>query len=72
MVIVWTALRLRSVSAILGALLLVGSFVVAATGRPDTLYLNQFNSTQALHYLLAAGLLGLAWPRAGRVALTAA
>ncbi len=71
-VIVWTAIQLRSLSAILGALLLVGSFVVAATGKPDTLYLNQFNSTQALHYLLAAGLLGLLWPRARAAGVAAA
>ena len=49
--------------AIVGALLLVGSFAVAATGKPGTLYLDYFNSTQALHYLLAAGIALLALPR---------
>ena len=44
-------------------LLLVGSFAVAATGKPGTLYLDYFNSTQALHYLLAAGIALLALPR---------
>jgi hypothetical protein len=70
--IVWTVVQQRSVPGIVGALLLVGSFVVAAAGKPDTLYLNQFNSTQALHYLLAAGMGLLAWPRAGKAALSAA
>lgn len=59
-VIVWTALQQRSAAAIIGALLLVGSFVVAATGKAGGLYLNYFNSTQALHYLLAAGIALLA------------
>lgn len=62
-VIVWTALQQRSALAIVGALLLVGSFVVAATGKPGALYLNYFNSTQALHYLLAAGVALLALPK---------
>lgn len=65
LLIVVTVVQQRSAVGTLGALLLVGSFVVAATGKPDTLYLNQFNSTQALHYLLAAGLLLLAWPHTG-------
>ena len=63
LVIVWTALQQRSALAILGALLLVGSFVVAATGKPGTVYLDYFNSTQALHYLLAAGIALLALPK---------
>ena len=69
--IVWTVVQQRSLAGILGALLLVGSFVVAATGKPDTVYLNAFNSTQALHYLLAAGLLGLVWRQPNRAALPA-
>lgn len=60
--IVWTALQHRSASAIAGALLLVGSFVVAASGKSGTMYLGYFNSTQALHYLLAAGIALLALP----------
>jgi hypothetical protein len=60
--IVATVVQRRSAMGIAGALLLVGSFVVAATGKPDTLYLDFFNSTQALHYLLAGGLALLAWP----------
>ena len=63
LVIVWTALQQRRAPAIVGALLLVGSFVVAATGKPGMLYLNYFNSTQVLHYLLAAGIALLALPR---------
>ncbi|ELY2789852.1 hypothetical protein RFI20_005310 [Klebsiella pneumoniae] len=63
LVIVWTALQQRRALAIVGALLLVGSFAVAATGKPGTLYLDYFNSTQALHYLLAAGIALLALPR---------
>lgn len=55
LVIVWTVVQQRSPTGIVGALLLVGSFVVAATGKPDTQYLGLFNTTQALHYLLAAG-----------------
>ena len=58
----WFA-RGRRALAIVGALLLVGSFAVAATGKPGTLYLDYFNSTQALHYLLAAGIALLALPR---------
>ena len=69
--IVWTVVQQRSASGIVGALLLVGSFVVAATGKPDTLYLNFFNSTQALHYLLAAGLLALVWPATSKAAVPA-
>ncbi|MBC7918831.1 MAG: hypothetical protein H7Y28_13570 [Rhodoferax sp.] len=65
LVIVWTVVQQRSTTGIVGALLLVGSFVVAATGKPDTQYLGLFNSTQALHYLLAAGL-GLLTLRAPR------
>ncbi len=71
LVICWTVVQQRPAWGKLGALLLVGSFVVAATGRPDTLYLGLFNSTQALHYLLAAGLAALASPRAARDAVTA-
>ena len=63
LLILWTVVQQRSVTGIVGALLLVGSFIVAATGKPDTQYLNVFNSTQALHYLLAAGLGLLTWPR---------
>ena len=63
LVIVWTALQQRRALAIVGALLLVGSFAVAANGKPGTLYLDYFNSTQALHYLLAAGIALLALPR---------
>ena len=37
--------------------------VLAALGKPGALYLGLFNSTQALHYLLAAGLLLLCLPR---------
>ena len=37
--------------------------MVAALGKPGALYLGLFNSTQALHYLLAAGLLLLCLPR---------
>lgn len=70
--IVWTVVQQRSATGILGALLLVGSFVVAATGKPDTQYLNVFNSTQALHYLLAAGLGLLTWPRSTNVLAAAA
>jgi hypothetical protein len=62
--IVATVLQRRSVVAIAGALLLVGSFVVVVAGNPDTLYLDFFNSTQALHYLLAGGLALLVWPGA--------
>lgn len=51
-----TALQLRSPVAIVGALLLAASFGVAATAKPDTVYLQIFNGTQALHYLMAAGL----------------
>ncbi|WVM87554.1 hypothetical protein UMZ34_13085 [Halopseudomonas pachastrellae] len=36
LVIVWTALQQRRALAIVGALLLVGSFAVAATGKPGT------------------------------------
>ena len=46
LVIVWTALQQRRALAIVGALLLVGSFAVAATGKPGTLYLDYFNSTR--------------------------
>lgn len=63
LVIVWTALQQRSTASVAGAALLVGSFVVAALGKPGALYLGLFNSTQALHYLLAAGLLLLCLPR---------
>ncbi len=72
LLIVWTALQQRSLMAIAGAASLVGSFVVAALGKPGDLYLGVFNSTQALHYLLAAGLLLLCLPRqAAPVASTA-
>ena len=67
LVIVWTALQQRRAAAIVGALLLVGSFVVAATGKPGTLYLDYFNSTQALHYLLAGGVALLALVRPYRL-----
>jgi len=63
LLIVITAVQQRSAPAMAGALLLVGSFVVAALGKQDSLYLGLFNSTQALHYLLAAGLALLTWNR---------
>ena len=63
LLIVWTALQQRRALAICGALLLAASFVVAALAKPDTLYLGYFNSIQALHYLLAAGIALLALPR---------
>ena len=64
LVIVVTAFQQRSPRAIAGALLLVASFVVAALYAKINPYLSPLNSTQALHYLLAAGLALLAWRRA--------
>lgn len=61
LLIAWTVVQRRDNWGRAGALLLVGSFVVAATGKPDTVYLGLFNSTQALHYLLAGGLGLLVW-----------
>lgn len=56
LLILWTALWQRSALALTGALVLAASFAVAANPKPDALYLALFNGTQALHYLLASGL----------------
>jgi len=46
-----------------GVLCLMGTFAVALLVRtPDALLLGQLSKTQALHYLLAAALLGTCWP----------
>jgi len=39
---------------------LVGSFVVAATGKADSNYLGLFNTVQLMHYTLALALALLA------------
>lgn len=74
LVIVWTVVQQRNAWGMAGALVLVGSFVVAATGKADSSYLGVFNTVQLMHYTLALGLallvLGAARPQARQ--LTAA
>ena len=55
--IVATMLQRKSLVGILGALSLVGGFAVFAAVKPDVLLAGMFNKVQALHYLLAIGLL---------------
>jgi len=43
-----------------GTLALLGSFVVAATGKADSNYLGLFNNVQLMHYTLALALALLA------------
>ena len=60
--ILWTMLHARSRMGILGAILLLASFVAAALVPPQTLSLAGLSRVQALHYLMAAALLALAPP----------
>ena len=56
LVIAWTVVQQRSLWGMAGTLALVGSFVVAATGKADSNYLGLFNNVQLMHYTLALGL----------------
>lgn len=56
LVIAWTVVQQRNLWGMAGTLALVGSFVVAATGKADSNYLGLFNNVQLMHYTLALGL----------------
>ena len=60
LVIAWTVVQQRNLWGMAGTLALVGSFVVAATGKADSNYLGLFNTVQLMHYTLAWGLAFLA------------
>ncbi len=60
LVIAWTVVQQRNAWGMAGTLALLGSFVVAATGKDDSSYLGLFNATQLMHYTLALGLALLA------------
>ena len=60
LVIAWTMIQARGALGVAGVLVLIASFAIAATGKPDTLYLGVFNPTQAMHYTLATALALLA------------
>jgi hypothetical protein len=63
LLILYTAVLSRAPLAILGALLLAASFAVTATGFG----IGPLNSTQGLHYLMAASFVLLTRPVAARV-----
>ncbi len=65
LVIAWTAVQRRSAPGMLGAALLLGSFAVAALGKPDSMWLGVFSRIELLHYLLAPALVLLTWARHG-------
>jgi hypothetical protein len=50
LVIAWTAVQQRNTWGLAGTLALLGSFVVAATGKADSNYLGLFNTVQLMHY----------------------
>ncbi|MBK6558222.1 MAG: hypothetical protein IPG16_13800 [Comamonadaceae bacterium] len=60
LVIAWTAVQQRNTWGLAGTLALLGSFVVAATGKADSNYLGLFNTVQLMHYTLALALALLA------------
>lgn len=60
LVIAWTAVQQRNTWGMAGTLALLGSFVVAATGKADSNYLGLFNNVQLMHYSLALALALLA------------
>jgi hypothetical protein len=60
LVIAWTAVQQRNTWGLAGTLALLGSFVVAATGKADSNYLGLFNNVQLMHYSLALALALLA------------
>ena len=60
LVIAWTVVQQRNAWGMAGTLALLGSFVVAATGKADSNYLGLFNAVQLMHYALALALALLA------------
>ena len=60
LVIAWTMVQQRNAWGLAGTLALLGSFVVAATGKADSNYLGLFNTVQLMHYTLALALALLA------------
>lgn len=60
LVIAWTVVQQRNTWGMAGTLALLCSFVVAATGKPESNYLGWFNTVQLMHYTLAIALALLA------------